>query len=151
MLSYNTSELWKRVIQAVQQQWRQALGVRVQIQNADWPMHMDKLKRGLFQVARSGRTADFNDSMAFLQQLLSFNSQNFCRWKNEQYDALVMAVERVRGGDERLAYYEKAEQVLADDMPLIPLIYPNAYSIQRENVQGIAVSPLYYVIFNQAQ
>ncbi len=150
-LSYNTSDQWRRVMQVIQEQWRQVLGIKVQIQQADWPIHMDKLRRGLYQVARCGRTADFNDSIAFLQQLLSFNAQNFCLWKNERYDEILRKAQMLSSEEERIAYYEQAEQILIDEMPLAPLIFPCAYTIQQDGVQGVEISPLYYAIFTHVQ
>lgn len=151
VLAYNTSDTWRRVLQAIQEQWRQVLGIRVKIQNTDWQVHMDRLKRGNYQIARSGRSADFIDPLAFLQPLLSFNeAQNFCRWENREYDNFVVAAEQVKSEADRYEYLEKAEKLLMEEMPVAPLMYFTAYSVARDHVKGVIISPLYYANFSKA-
>jgi oligopeptide transport system substrate-binding protein len=143
--------MWRRVMQAIQEQWRQVLGISVKLENADWQIHMDRLRRGHYQIARCGRTADFVDSLAFLQALLSFNTgQNFCRWENGEYDKLILSSERVRSLEERRECLEKAERLMMEEMPIAPLMYFTAYSLAREDLKGVVVSPLYYVDFSKA-
>lgn len=151
VLSYNTSDTWRRVIQTIQEQWRKVLGIRVKVENTDWQVHMDRLKRGNFQIARGGRSADFVGPLAFLQPLLSHNTtQNFCRWENREFDALILTAEQVKTDVERDIYFEKAENLLMEEMPIAPLMYFTGYSVAHDYVKGVEVSPLYYVNFSRA-
>ena len=150
-LCYNTSDMWRRVIQVIQEQWRTVLGVRVKIENTDWHVHMDRLRHGQFQVARAGRSADFVDALSFLQHLLSFNTtQNFCRWENREFDQLLQLAESGRSDQERSLCLEKAEALMMQEMPIAPLVYLNAYTISHPDLKGVIVSPLYYVDFSKA-
>lgn len=150
-VAYNTSDMWRRVMQAIQEQWREVLGVRVQLENSDWPMHLERMKRGNYQIARSGRFADYDDSLAFLKAMLSYNVlQNYCRWENKQYDGLIHSAETSARSEDRMAYLEQAESLLMEEMPIAPLMHGNAYSICCEDLKGVFVSPLYSVDFSHA-
>lgn len=150
-LSYNTLEVWYRVTQAIQQQWREALGIEVNIESAEWQVHMDRLRKGNFDIARSGRVGNFYDPLAFLQPLLSHNAlQNFCRWDNKDYDKIVQDSDSIADKEERRGYLERAEELIMEEMPVAPLLYFNAYSIQQDDLEGVAMTPQWYVDFTKA-
>jgi oligopeptide transport system substrate-binding protein len=151
IVSYNTSDKWHRVMQAIQEQWRTVLGIRVKIENAEWQVHMDKIKKGNYQIARYGRFADFIDPLAFLKPFLSYNAtQNYCKWENKEFDSLILSAEQAASESERQEYLERAEKVLMEEMPLAPLTCPTAYCIAQEGVKDVFVSPLYHVNFSKA-
>jgi len=151
IVAYNTSDNWRRVMQAIQEQWRTVLGIRVKIENADWQVHMDRIRKGNYQIARCGRFADFIDPLAFLKPLLSYNvMQNYCKWENKEFDSLILSAEQVASESERQECLEKAEKVLMEEMPLAPLMYSTAHCIAQNNLKGVFVSPLYHVNFSKA-
>ncbi|TGU52596.1 peptide ABC transporter substrate-binding protein, partial [Mesorhizobium sp. M00.F.Ca.ET.186.01.1.1] len=65
-LSYNTSESHKKIAEAIQDQWKKALGVEVKLENKEWKVFLDDLHQGKFQIARSSWTGDYNDPYTFL-------------------------------------------------------------------------------------
>ena len=44
-------------------------------------------------------------------------------WRNRAYEALVDEARRITDPRQRLAMYEKAEQILSEEVPIIPLGY----------------------------
>ena len=44
-------------------------------------------------------------------------------------------------GEERAAVYAELQQVLADDVPYIPLYYPSIVVGVRSNVEGLVILP----------
>lgn len=150
-LSYNTSDMWRRVMEAIQEQWRKVLGITVRLENTEWKVHLERMQRGNFKIARGGRFADFFDPLAFLKPMLSYNlTQNYCRWENAEYDALVTSAMKAVSNAERNALLERAEGLMMEEMPIAPLYHGASYSICRSDLKGIAVSPLYHVDFSKA-
>lgn len=69
ILSLNTGEDHLQIAQAVQQQWQQTLNIPVELQIADWAVHIDHLSRGDYMVARYAHDAILPDATDILDYL----------------------------------------------------------------------------------
>ena len=65
-LLYNTSEGHQILAQALQQMWRENLGVQVSLVNTDWKVYLSRQSSGDFDVARAGWIGDYEDPKSFL-------------------------------------------------------------------------------------
>jgi len=120
---YNTHDAHRQVAEALQAMWKRELGIDVQLVNQEWKVFMNNRLEGYFQLARAGWTGDFQDPYSFLSMFLSDSEQNETRWVNEEYDALVREALEHRDRAERYALYAKAEAILLEELPMIPLYY----------------------------
>lgn len=119
-LLYNTSESHKKVAIAVAQMWK-SLGVQTTLENKEWKTYLDAKDAGEFQVARGGWVGDYNEASTMLDLKTSGHGQNDGKFSSPEYDAL-MAQSRIATSDEqRNALYKKAEEILAEQMPLAPI------------------------------
>jgi oligopeptide transport system substrate-binding protein len=60
-LSYNTNNGHHKIAQAIQAQWRHALGIEVSLESMEWKVFLDSVRTHSFQVARMGGVASFRD------------------------------------------------------------------------------------------
>jgi len=120
---YNTHDAHRAVAEALQAMWKKELGIDVQLVNQEWKVFMNNRLEGFFQIARAGWTGDFQDPYSFLSMFLSDSEMNETHWKNETYDALVHEALQHQDQAERYALYAKAESILLDELPMIPLYY----------------------------
>lgn len=90
----------------------------------DTQIHYDNLRAGDFQVADGGWIADYNDPYNFLF-LGEFRSvpMNYSRYNNPEYDALVLEANRELDLTARGQMMAEAEQMMMDDMPIIPIVF----------------------------
>ena len=120
-LIYNTSEGHKQVAEAIQQMWKQHLGVRVEISNQEWKVYLKRLQGMDFQIARMGWIGDYADPFTFLELFSSANGNNHSNWKNAEYDALLRKANRTLDPKARLEVLREAELKLMSELPAIPI------------------------------
>ncbi len=91
---------------------------------------------GDFMVARAGWVPQYDDVSVFAQLLLGDNPNNSSRWKNHAYDDLVHRADRELDPSTRENLYQRAESLLLQDMPVMPIYYYRRNYLIRPEVQG---------------
>ena len=122
-LLYNTSEGHKKVAVAIQQMWKKNLGIRVSILNQEWKVFLNSVKELNYQTSRGGWIGDYLDPNTFLDMYVTGGGHNNTGWSNKKYDEYIRlaAEEQTRG--KRLGYFHKAEDILLDELPIIPIYH----------------------------
>jgi oligopeptide transport system substrate-binding protein len=120
-LSYNTSEGHKQIAEAVQAMWRKHLGIRAEIENQEWKVYLSTLKQMNFQVARMGWIGDYPDPYTFLELVTRGNGNNHSNWTHPEYERLLREANLTRDRSARYALMRRAEALLMDEAPVLPL------------------------------
>ncbi|MBY0370153.1 peptide ABC transporter substrate-binding protein [bacterium] len=133
---YNTHEGHKKIAEALQQMWKTNLGVNVTLFNQEWKVYLDSMRQMQFHLGRQGWIGDYNDPNTFLDLLVSDNGNNRSGFKSAKYDALIEQAGKEHNAAKRLAIFQQAEEMLADELPVIPMyIYTRNY-LKRNDVKG---------------
>jgi len=120
-LLYNTSESHQKIAIAVASMWKKSLGVDITLQNQEWKTYIDSRNSGNFDVIRASWVGDYNEPSTFLSLLTSSHSGNIARFKSADYDAVLNKASNETSPAARNADYNKAEQIIADQVPIAPL------------------------------
>jgi oligopeptide transport system substrate-binding protein len=127
-LLYNTSETHHTVAQAVQQMWKRYLGIEVTLVNQEWKVYLASKQQGAFSIARMGWIGDYNDPMTFLDMWVTGGGNNNTGWSDSRYDSLIAVAANEPDRQRRFAAFGKAEKLLLDAMPVLPIyFYTNVY------------------------
>jgi oligopeptide transport system substrate-binding protein len=135
-LLYNSSENHRLIAEAIQEMWRRELGVEVQLVNQEFKATLAARRSGDFQILRSNWIADFVDPAAFLDIFRSDNGNNYTRWSSIDYDSTLFAAERATDHAARLALFQKAEALLLDAAPIIPIYHYTHVFLIQPSVKG---------------
>lgn len=128
---YNTSESHRAIAESVQEMWRRELGLDIRLTNQEDGSIRAARTSGSYQVLRSAWIGDTVDPMTFLGVFTSDSGNNFTNWKNPLYDRLLFEAARTPDTAARHALYQKAEALLLDDAPIIPIYhYAHVFLIQ---------------------
>jgi oligopeptide transport system substrate-binding protein len=133
-LIYSTSENNQKIAVAVQQMWKQHLNIHITLQNQDWKVYLSNLRTRSFQIARATWIGDYLDPNTFLEYFVSDRGTG-TGWSNRRYDELI----RLAAGaapEMRNAYFEEAEQILASEVPLVPLYTFTSNYLISPSVKG---------------
>lgn len=122
-LLYNTSESHQRIAIAASSMWKKNLGVEVKLQNQEWKTMLDSMHTGNFDVVRYAWVADYNDAATFLNNFRSGDSENTSKYSNPAYDEVLIGAAKTTDSAERGKYYQQAENMLAQDVPAIPIYH----------------------------
>ena len=142
-LSINTSEAHSAIAQYIQEGWNKNLGLKTEIDNTEWQVYLDRLKTGDFQVARLGWVADYNDATTFLAQYVKADApNNYTGWENAEYTKLLEEAGKEQDTAKRTELLKKAEAILVDEMPALPIYFYTHLSVAKPSVKNLTVSPL---------
>lgn len=133
-LNYNTSDAHKKIAVAVQQMWKQTLGVELTPNNYEWKVHTDKMTAGDFEMARYAWCADYNEASTFLDLFASYSTNNNGKYSSPEYDALLKDAKTMADPNPN---YTKAEQLLATDMPIIPIYHYAKVDMIQSDIKGL--------------
>ncbi|MED4586350.1 peptide ABC transporter substrate-binding protein [Brevibacillus choshinensis] len=150
-LSYNTSEGHKKIAEAIQDQWKKQLGVDVKIENKEWKVYLEDLHQGNFQIGRMGWLGDFNDPINFLELYKDKKGgNNDTNWENPKYKELLNQSALEKDPEKRKAILAQAEQILMDEMPIMPIYFYTDSWVQNDKVTGIVIDGLGAVDYKNA-
>lgn len=141
-LKYNSEANHKKIAEALQEMFKQNLGVDVSLENQEWNTFIDTFKQKNFQVARMGWVGDFLDPYPVLNLYTTNSSSNFTNWSNEEFDELLAQSLTEQDEEKRFELLHEAERVLMEDMPVIPILFPATNGLLNEKVEGVLFDPL---------
>lgn len=135
-LLYNTSESHHTLAQAIQQMWKKHLGINISLVNQEWKVYLTSKNNREFDIARMGWVSDYNDPNSFLDLWVTNGGNNQTGWSNPQYDSLIEAASQAVDQSSRYDLFRKAEAILMDELPIIPIyFYTNIYLL-HPSVKG---------------
>lgn len=83
--------------------------------------YLSRIRSRDYQVMRRGGTGNFNDPITFLNAFISTNDSLNLGYKNTKFDQLMKKIVATVNSKERNKLYAQAENILQEDMPVIPL------------------------------
>lgn len=129
------------------------IGVRVNIVSFEWSTFRRRLGEGDHDSVLIGWSGDNPDPDNFFRPLLScpavLSGSNRARWCEPTFDALVMDAIRTSDEDERREFYHQAQQLLNDQVPLLPLVHSLRYHASKPYVHGFELRPYGSVTMHQ--
>lgn len=120
-LSYNTSDLHKKVSLFLLSEWKTKLGVNGSMENQEFKVFLKTRHDGAYQIARNGWSVDYNDATSFLDLVRCGSDQNDLKYCNKNVDALIAQGGQSTDLAKRKGLLTQAAKLAMDDYPLIPL------------------------------
>jgi oligopeptide transport system substrate-binding protein len=122
-IMYNTSEAHKTIAQAIQEMWKKNLGIDVELDQAEWQVYLDRQSKLDYQVSRAGWIGDYADPMTFMDMFVTGGGNNQTGWSNKDYDAAIALAKSSGDQKVRMENMHKAEKILMDEMPVMPIYF----------------------------
>ena len=72
-----------------QAQWKEVLGIDVEITPQPFKSRLDSMDSGDFDMVYAGWSPDYNDPMTFLDMFTTTNGNNYGKYSSEEYDSLI--------------------------------------------------------------
>lgn len=132
----NTSEAHRKIAEALQAMWRKELGVNIGIYNQEWKVYLDSQSSLDYDLVRAGWIADYAYPNTFLDIFTTGNGNNDTGWSNRRYDTLIGRARTAQTDEQRMAILQEAEQVLMEDMPIIPIYWYTRTYLKSTLIEG---------------
>ena len=136
------------MVEAIQEMWKH-IGVNATIVPREWSVILQSFRDLSYQVILSGWTGDYNDPMTMLDLYLSFAKSN-PGYVNKEYDDLLYLAEQTVDPKERMDILHKAEAILMNDMPIIPIHYRTNPIMISKKLKNYTLDPLAKYRFDYA-
>lgn len=141
-ITYNTKEEHKQVAEFVQAQWKQNLGIEVQIKNLEWKTYLEHRGKVQYKGAiRAGWVGDYIDPYTYSQFFYSTRNDSGTGWWNAEYDQLIRKANSTRDPERRLEILAEAEYLVLADQPVIPLGTMLSSWMKKPYVKGMYPNP----------
>ncbi|MCW2634679.1 MAG: 4-phytase [Blastococcus sp.] len=133
-------------VEAVGNQLRENLGVEFTLQgNLDFSEYLPKGdEKGYTGPFRLGWSMDYPSPQNYLEPLYSTKAQppagsNSAFYSNPQFDDLVSQGNQATSDEEAIKLYQEAEDVLLEDMPVMPMFFGLEQSVWSDKVDNVVV------------
>jgi len=128
------------------------IGIKVKITPADSWKHSLEITttKPDYDLALLGWIADTGDPNDLLTALLSTSSigvHNSCVWSNPEFDSILIQA-RSQPANKRIELYKKAQMIIYEEVPLVPLFHSFQLGAWNERVKGFKLHPLGLLFFN---
>ncbi len=124
------------VMEAVQEMWKQELGLKVSLLVRDLGAHAAALRGGQYDLGYFPLVPSIADPLPTLQRFTTGAPDNYPHWSDAAYDQLVAQAEATANPNARAAVLRSAEIRLLDQLPLAPLYFNVQTWMMRPAVHG---------------
>jgi oligopeptide transport system substrate-binding protein len=124
------------------------LGIDLQLEAVPFEEYVTRLDRATPAFWSLSWIADYPAPEDFLGLLLGTgSSSNFGRWSNDAFDSALEAAGRSTIASEQAILYDRAQTIVRDEVPVIPVSYGSAWALSRTGLLGAIDSGLGIIRF----
>jgi peptide/nickel transport system substrate-binding protein len=122
------------------------IGIEVTIDARDVNQHFEHLMAGRHELGLAGWFSDNSDPDNFLYSLLDSDNisdagNNLSRYRSEAFHELMLAGRQELDETRRLAIYRDAQELVARDLPVVPLVHTNQRAAHVKTLRGFSLHP----------
>lgn len=143
----------KDIVQAMQAMWKENLGVNTEIVTFESKVYWDEQRAGNFDICYDGWTGDYPDPSTNLECFLASRNETQCRWtgeKADRYDSIMKECRSLTDNAKRMELFTEAEQILMDEMPIMPIYFRNSQLLVNKRCANVIKSYIGHTIFKYA-
>jgi dipeptide transport system substrate-binding protein len=121
------------------------IGVKVKLVTFDWPVYLEKSKKGEHQMIQMGWTGDNGDPDNFMNILLGCGAikagSNLSRWCDQEFDTLLQKAKEDSNQAVRTGFYQKAQAIFNQQKPWYPIAHAKLNKVISDKVTGYQIDP----------
>jgi oligopeptide transport system substrate-binding protein len=135
----------------LQKKWSALFGIRIILSASPWESHFQRLTEGEFDLGAIELNALWSDPFHFFEFFENKNDPlNICSWEAPAYKDLLQEARTTHTFELRSRLLKKAEQLLAQQVPAIPLYQLKGIYLKRRDVADVLTSGYFLIDFKQA-
>jgi len=115
----------------------------VDLKDSEWATYVDQLRNGQMMIALLGWYPDYIDPDDFLYPFLHSQANKWTGtgYANPEVDDLLERASITPDQATRAELYKQVQQILADDVPFIPILQSSLLMVVHKNVEGVMLEP----------
>lgn len=140
LLVISTSAFQVRSAEAEQQQLK-AVGIEVELRPVEATVANPMVAAGNFEIFQSGFSMTLDPDELFSRAFLSTGGNNYGKWKDQEYDDLIIKARSTTDRAERERIYQQAERILATRGPAGMTWASADFDVVQKKVMGYKGDP----------
>ncbi len=136
---------------AIQDMWRRYLDIDIKVHPQEFKSLLSSRAAKNFDILSSTWFADYLDPSNFFDLFTATSGNNHTSWHNPLYDEQLVLAAKANSSQERFLHFENANQILAEEMPIIPLYYPSNINLVQTSVKNWHQNPIARVHYKYVQ
>lgn len=139
---YNTNENNKSIAEFIQAQFKQNLGITLQLKNQEWKTFLNTRKALDYGgLGRAGWIGDYMDPLSFLKLFYGKNNDSSTGWHKPEFDKLIDEANKQSDPAKRFEMMALAEFMVMQDQPVLPWQTQKTNFIKKPYVKGLYPNP----------
>lgn len=125
------------------------IGVKAKIVTYEWATYLEKTKAGeadAFLLGWTGANGDADDFIYSLWHKDNIGGMNSTQYSNEELNQVLTEARSITDQDKRNELYMKAQEIMHEDPPIIPLVHTTPVLAARADITGFDPHPTGRVI-----
>jgi oligopeptide transport system substrate-binding protein len=135
-IHYNNDQGHQAVAELARKQWQRELGINVTLRNEEWASAQNSQQQMNYMLSRRSWTGDYLDPNTYLDLFVTGGENNSTGFSNAEYDKLIADAAREPDEAKRMQMLERAERILMDELPIIPIYFYVSKNLVRPYVRG---------------
>lgn len=139
---FNSGAGHEEWVEAVTNSWKQNLGLKeVKFQSMIFADYLTKLEeKKVTGPYRLGWVADYPSMENYLTPIVvTGGTSNYGNYSNPEVDALVKKGNEANTLEESVKFYQEADDLAIEDMPIIPIVFSKKFSGTSDKITGYNV------------
>lgn len=136
-LLYLNEKRKEQIAKFLKDTWKEVLGIDCRIEGYEWKTLFRKLEKGDYQISSLACTSVIKDPIYTLNWFRYKKDKiNLSNWESVAYQETLNQADRQTDPQKRLSILKKAEEMLLDEMPILPLFYDNYAYFFKEHIKN---------------
>ena len=136
------------IAEVMQQMWRDTLGVTVKLRTTEQKVWLRNYDEGDYQIT-FGNWGGNRDPAGWLELYESNNSVNWSNYASPEFDKFLDEGRRANSLEASNRAYDRAENILINDAPLIPVFFNTAAFLVDPRVKGFYTNDFRHTVFHK--
>lgn len=121
------------------------INIRVQVSMEKPSVLRQAVNSCEYLMFKKSWVGDYADEENFMSLFYSKNfapqGVNYFHYTNKEFDNLYEKVQREKNDSTKRSMYQRMDQMIVDDAPVIPMYYDQVVRLVRHNIKGLTTNP----------
>jgi oligopeptide transport system substrate-binding protein len=141
--SITSSNSEKKLAETLQEHWQKAFNIKINIEKSDSKTMLERFHKHDYQFGLRIWLVQYFDAMNILERFKYKNHpKNFPNWENQNYIELLDKAICSNDIYLREKILEKAEDILADEMPITPIYHWKYATLVNPRIKNANIGPI---------
>ena len=150
IMVYESQNLDNRISKEIAKNIKDYLDVNVICKGYKEDELKEVLQQGKYNIVFSRIDEEYGNTYKFFERWTSNSKYNIYGYKNLDYDKIIEKASMEKNKKNKITIYNEAQEMLAKDLPCIPVYIVNTVICKKENIKDIYTTKSGNLVFDYA-